>query len=115
MQRNKYHARKCKVGDEVFDSRKEMRRWNELIILEKAGEISELKRQVKFILIPSQRETVMKKGVPKPGKVIEREVYPTEGALKMGEVVNKISEAAGDKAILVTDVGIITVTFADES
>ena len=74
MQRNKYHAQKCRVGDEVFDSRKEMRRWNELIILEKAGEISALKRQVKYILIPSQREVVMKKGVPKPGKVLEREV-----------------------------------------
>jgi hypothetical protein len=29
---------------------------------------------VKYILIPAQRETVMKKGVPKLGKVIEREV-----------------------------------------
>lgn len=72
--RNKYHAQKCKVGDEVFDSRKEMRRWQELIILEKAGEISALKRQVKYLLIPAQRETVIKKGVPKQGKVIEREV-----------------------------------------
>ena len=72
--RNKYHAQKCCVGGEVFDSKKEMRRYQELIILEKAGEISELKRQVKYLLIPAQRETVMKKGVPKPGKVIEREV-----------------------------------------
>lgn len=62
------------MGDEVFDSRKEMRRWNELIILEKAGEISALKRQVKYILIPSQKEVVVKKGVPRLGRVIEREV-----------------------------------------
>ena len=74
MRTNKYHAQKCCVGGEVFDSRKEMRRWNELIILEKAGEISELKRQVKYLLIPAQREVVMKKGRPTPGKVIEREV-----------------------------------------
>jgi hypothetical protein len=72
--RNKYHAQKCCVGGEVFDSKKEMRRYQELIILEKAGEISELKRQVKYLLIPAQRQTVMKKGVPKPGKVIEREI-----------------------------------------
>lgn len=71
--RNKYHAQKCCVGGEVFDSRKEMRRWNELIILEKAGEIKDLKRQVKYILIPAQREVVWKNGRPKQGKVIEKE------------------------------------------
>ena len=38
-------------------------------------------------------------------KVIEKEVYPQEGELKMGEVVNKVSEAAGENAVLVTDVG----------
>lgn len=70
----KYNAQKCRIGDEVFDSKREMRRWNELIILEKAGEISGLKRQVKYILIPAQRETVIKKGVPRQGKVIEREI-----------------------------------------
>lgn len=38
-------------------------------------------------------------------KVIEKELYPTEGMLKMGEVVRKVSEATGNDAILVTDVG----------
>ena len=38
-------------------------------------------------------------------KVINKEVYPKEGDLKMGEVVNKVSEMAGDSAVLVTDVG----------
>lgn len=71
--RNKYHAVKCQVGDVVYDSRKEMRRHQELLLLEKAGMIKNLRRQVKYILIPAQREVVMKKGVPKPGKVIERE------------------------------------------
>lgn len=71
--RNKYHAQKCCVGGEVFDSRREMRRWNELIILEKAGEIKDLKRQVKYILIPAQREVVWKNGRPKLGRVIEKE------------------------------------------
>lgn len=37
--------------------------------------------------------------------VIEGELYPTEGMLKMGEVINKISEATNNDAILVTDVG----------
>jgi len=38
-------------------------------------------------------------------KVIQREVYPISGELTMGEVIHKVSEATGNKAILVTDVG----------
>ncbi|OAV69606.1 Acetolactate synthase large subunit [Bacteroidales bacterium Barb4] len=38
-------------------------------------------------------------------KVIRRELHPAEGALKMGEVVRKVSEAVGHDAVLVTDVG----------
>ena len=38
-------------------------------------------------------------------KVVEREVYRTEGTMTMGEVVNKVSAATGDRAVLVTDVG----------
>lgn len=37
--------------------------------------------------------------------VIEDELYPTSGMLKMGEVINKISEATGNDGVLVTDVG----------
>ncbi|MBQ5573662.1 MAG: biosynthetic-type acetolactate synthase large subunit [Bacteroidaceae bacterium] len=38
-------------------------------------------------------------------KVIEPALFPTEGPLKMGEVVNAVSERAADNAVLVTDVG----------
>lgn len=38
-------------------------------------------------------------------KVINPEVYPAKGEINMGEVVRKVSEATGNKAILVTDVG----------
>ena len=38
-------------------------------------------------------------------KVINREVFRTEGTMTMGEVVHKVSKATGDKAVLVTDVG----------
>lgn len=37
--------------------------------------------------------------------VIEKELFPKSGPLKMGEVVHKVSEATGHNAILVTDVG----------
>lgn len=38
-------------------------------------------------------------------KVVMREVDPKEGRMTMGEVVNKVSEATGNSAIVVTDVG----------
>ena len=38
-------------------------------------------------------------------KVIEPELYPTEGKLHMGEIVRRVSEATGHRAVLVTDVG----------
>lgn len=38
-------------------------------------------------------------------KVIQPEVYPKEGPLRMGEVVHKVSEATNNEAILITDVG----------
>ncbi len=38
-------------------------------------------------------------------KVIEKEISPEEGPLRMGEVVRKVSEATGNRAVLVTDVG----------
>jgi len=37
--------------------------------------------------------------------VIEKEIYPKEGPLNMGEVVRAISEATNHEAVLVTDVG----------
>jgi len=37
--------------------------------------------------------------------VINKEIFPQSGPLKMGEVINKISDATGNKAVLVTDVG----------
>ncbi|MDL2323104.1 biosynthetic-type acetolactate synthase large subunit [Bacteroidales bacterium OttesenSCG-928-A17] len=37
--------------------------------------------------------------------VIKKELFPDSGSLNMGEVVHKVSEAAGHDAVLVTDVG----------
>lgn len=58
----------------TFDSRKEFNRWRELQILEAAGRIENLRRQVPFELIPEQREldVLGPRGGRKPGKLIER-------------------------------------------
>jgi hypothetical protein len=52
---SKYRSRKVIVAGEVFDSKKEYTRWCELALLQKAGQITDLKRQVKYELIPSQK------------------------------------------------------------
>ncbi len=72
---NKYKNKKVEVDGIVFDSKKEAKRYQELLLLEKAGEITDLQRQVKFVLIPTQREpdTVGARGGIHKGKVIEKE------------------------------------------
>ena len=52
---SKYSNIKTVTADGIkHDSRKEARRWVELTLLQRAGEISDLKRQVKYELIPKQ-------------------------------------------------------------
>lgn len=72
---SKYHAKKVVRGGKTFDSAKEARRFGELSLLQKAGEISDLRTQVKYVLIPAQREpdTVGKRGGVIKGRLIERE------------------------------------------
>ena len=52
----KYHNKKVTIDGITFDSQKEYKRWRELCLLERAGEITDLLRQVKFLLIPTQIE-----------------------------------------------------------
>ena len=53
---NKYGAKKITdpATGIVFDSKKEFHRWCELRLLERAGKITDLDRQVKYELIPKQ-------------------------------------------------------------
>lgn len=80
LKSSKYQNQKIADFDgNVFDSQKEYRRWVELRLLERAGEISDLKRQVPFELIPAQYETVPRYGIKgqrlKDGrKLIEKSV-----------------------------------------
>ena len=71
---SKYHSQKVVADGEVFDSRKECRRCQELKLLEKAGEITDLRRQVPFEIIPDQREPdrIGPRGGRKKGRIIER-------------------------------------------
>lgn len=55
--RNKYGNKKCTVNGIVFDSIHEADRYKELLLLEKAGKIKDLRLQVVYELIPAQYET----------------------------------------------------------
>lgn len=63
---NKYYSKKVEYDGIRFDSKKEAKRYRELILLERAGKIKDLQMQVKYELIPSQRDM--------SGRVIERAV-----------------------------------------
>ena len=69
---NKYHARR--TGGNA--SRKEARREAELRLLQRAGQISQLRTQVPFLLIPAQYGpgTTGPRGGKKRGKCLERSV-----------------------------------------
>ena len=56
--RSKYHARKTTAYGIEFDSKKEAMRYSALVLLERAGVIQDLQRQVKYVLIPAQVETI---------------------------------------------------------
>lgn len=62
---NKYHATKRKIDGITFDSTKEAQRYLLLKEMAENGEISDLRLQVVYELIPSQRRN---------GKVAERAV-----------------------------------------
>lgn len=51
----KYNNKKITVDGQIFDSKKEANRYKELRLLEKAGEIKDLRTQVKFKLMEPRR------------------------------------------------------------
>ena len=86
----KYKNKKVEYEGLKFDSKKELKRFKELTLLFQVGEIQNLQRQVKYVLIPAQKEpdTIGKNGGVKRGKVIEREcsyiadfVYVKDGTI----------------------------------
>ena len=63
---NKYQAQKCVYDGLRFDSKREANRYAELLLLSSSGQITGLQRQVKFELIPAQKD--------EKGKYLERAV-----------------------------------------
>lgn len=77
---SKYHAKKVKTADGTFDSKKEYKRWIELNLLQQAGIIDMLDKQVKYELIPKQKD-------PK-GKAVRAVTYTADFVyLENGEFI----------------------------
>ena len=53
---NKYRNKKVEADGLKFDSQREYKRYCQLILLQKLGEISELKIQVPFELVSKQKK-----------------------------------------------------------
>ena len=73
--KNKYNAKSVEYDGIKFDSQKEALRYKELSYLLSEGIITDLRRQVKYLLIPTQREPDIlgARGGVKQGKLLERE------------------------------------------
>lgn len=61
---NKYNAKPQVVDGINFDSKREARRWIELQIMARTGAVTDLERQVTFILAPSVRIAGEKRARP---------------------------------------------------
>lgn len=82
---NKYNNTRAVLNGVQFDSKRELNRYTELKLLEKAGIIKDLRRQVKFQLLPSQKS--------KDGSyVLERAVHYIADFTYMDEQGNMIVE-----------------------
>lgn len=99
--KSKYNNKKIVVDGITFDSQKEAMRYGQLKLLERAGEISDLKLQVPFELLPNQYETIERfskggKRLKDGLKLVERGVtyvadftYNTGGKIVVEDVKSK--------------------------
>lgn len=82
---NKYKNRRITTPDGTFDSKREYERWCELKLLQRAGRISKLQRQVRFNLVPLQRG----KPTERPVDYIADFVYLQNGRTVVEDVKGK--------------------------
>ena len=98
LKKNKYTAVKTEAHGKIFDSAHEAERYGELTLKERAGEIHDLKRQVKYVLIPAKREPdrTGPRGGKIKGKVIERETaYIADFVYKTKDGTEIVEDAKG--------------------
>ena len=94
---SKYKNKKVCVNGLYFDSKKEAKRFMQLLEKQQNGEISSLQTQVKYVLIPSQYESYERYG--KKGQKLKdgRRMVERECAY-IAEIVN-IDNASGETVV----------------
>lgn len=90
---NKYRNEKYRG----FDSKKEARRYDELYLLERCGEIKNLRSQVEYELIPRQMEG--KRVAERAVKYIADFVYEVDGEVVVEDVKSEITRKNPDYII----------------
>ena len=102
---SKYHAKKIQADEQTFDSRKEYARWCALRLMERAGAITGLRRQVKYVLIPAQYGPSITgpRGGLKHGPLLEREcAYIADFVyLKDGQTIVEDSKGVRTKDFII--------------
>lgn len=105
---NKYNAKKVEFDGQVFDSKKEKTRYEELMKAFNDGIISELKRQTRFELEPpvvEEYEEQLKTKTVTKTRTVQRGIYYTcdfqymkDGELVVEDVKSSPQQAKLDKA-----------------
>ena len=95
LRRSKYGNQRVVIDGISFPSEKEGYRWRELKLMEAAGEIQDLKRQVPFELIPSQKYTDPRTGKKKSERAIKYVADFTYTDTRTGEKV--VEDVKGKK------------------
>lgn len=94
MRRSKYGAKKTVVDGIRFDSKAEARRWCELVVMQKAGEISNLTRQVPFELAPKVKYTDAARATPALRIVVDFVYRDRSGQIVYEDCKGVVTEGA---------------------
>ena len=73
---NKYKNHRVETYEGTFDSKKEFLRWKQLRMMQAAGKIQNLQRQVAYTLVPAQQTS---SGTERSVKYIADFVYEMDG------------------------------------
>ena len=111
--RNKYHNTKIEIDGQKFDSKREYGRWSFLKIMEQQGLITDLRRQVKYELVPPIIETEVvhlktkdksvEKTVQRAIEYVADFVYMKDGKTVVEDMKASSKRGAIDKVFLIKE------------
>ena len=97
--KNKYSNKKVCVDGIQFDSKDEVKRYYELMLLEKAGKVKDVKYHEEFELIPAQYETYTYARFSKSGRLLKEGKRLVERAAIYTADFTYIDCSTGEKVV----------------